>query len=534
MVFAMNIANDLGVSTLLILDDEPRVCGAIRRLPLGKEFRILTCATAAEFRETILTQQVDVALVDQNLGYGDPLGLAVLGWLRERDPDCFRIIFTGAADLAFAVEAINSEVIDAFLPKPWGDEQAVALVLQGVETCLLRRHNRALLDELGQRNADLLTFNANLEQLVEDRTVHLTEAHQRLQQQQKQLVRLETQGVVSHLARGLAHELNNPLAVILGYAQRLQRKSGDEDTRRRLGVILDEVEHCRILVEQIRHLASPLDEVPVPVDPATLILAAAQQRRLENQAVPIIDIPAELPQVVGAPHSLERVFNEIMANACQARATRMKVRGLKDNDRIRLELANDGATPTDDQVANATKPFYTTRVNEGARGLGLAVAAGMLVEMDGHLELAVSPGGGAMVVLHLPMAKPVHHPAEVPAGKDIAKGCILIVDDDPLMAELLTDIIRDLGHPTRTARSLGEAYELLGLGDTIAILSDLNLTDGLGTDLESHLAALHPHLLARLALITGDLRPGIAGDLPILAKPFRIEQVQVLLDKLIP
>ena len=529
----MNIANDLGVSTLLILDDEPRVCAAIRRLPLGKEFRVLTSSTATEFRETILTQQVDVALVDQNLAHGDPLGLAVLGWLRERDPDCFRIIFTGAADLAFAVEAINSEVIDAFLPKPWGDEQAVALVLQGVETCLLRRHNRALLDELGQRNADLLTFNANLEQLVEDRTIHLTEAHRRLQQQQQQLVRLETQGVVSHLARGLAHELNNPLAVILGYAQRLQRKSGDEDTRRRLGVILDEVEHCRILVEQIRHLASPLDELPVPVNPATLILAAAQQRRLEALPVPIIDIPGELPAVIGAPHSLERVFNELMANACQAQAIRMKVRGMRDGERIRLELANDGATPTDDQVANATKPFFTTRVNEGARGLGLAVAAGMLVEMGGHLELAVSPGGGAMVVLHLPRAKPIHQVGDSSTGTDASKGCILIVDDDSLMAELLTDIIRDLGHPTRTARCLEEAHKLLDLGGTAVILSDLNLTDGLGTDLTAHLAAHHPHLLGRLALITGDVRPGITGELPILAKPFRIEQVQALLDKLL-
>ena len=134
--------------SILVVDDDPNVLKALSRLELGAQFALRCCSTTAAARAAISRGEADVALVDQHLGADEPRGLDFLAELRERDPDCFRIIFTGAADLDFAVNAINHGRIDAFLLKPWSNEHLVALLNQGGETSLLRRHNRQLGQEL--------------------------------------------------------------------------------------------------------------------------------------------------------------------------------------------------------------------------------------------------------------------------------------------------------------------------------------------------------------------------------------------------
>lgn len=521
------------ICSVLVLDDEPNVLRAIGRLDLGPGIAVHLCADSAAAAAVLARESVDVALVDQHLGRGDPVGLEILDRVHREDPDCFRIIFTGGADLAFAVDAINRGHIDAFIAKPWDDAQVIGLLHQGAETCLLRRHNRALLGELSQRNADLLSFSANLERLVEERTAHLREAHERLQQQQQALVRLETHGVVNYLARGMAHELNNPLAAILGYAQRLRRGTSDADSARRLDVILAEVERCRQLVEQLRRMAAPLDEQTIACDPADLLAQAAQRRLDAGRAAPAIIVHGAVPRVVAAPRALVRVFDEILANAAGFGASRLTLAGEVRYGRARLELANDGETPSTEQAANATKPFFTTRAAAGNRGLGLAVAAGLLRDQDGHIELAPGPETGTVVTIQLP-APPADEPG---TGRIVAPGSacepVLVVDDEPLLAELMAESLREQGFEVHRAGSVAEALDALGLRPWAALLVDQRLPDGNGTDLVARAVTAHPRLIGRCALMTGDSQSlGTVSDLPVLAKPFRIEQLTALMARL--
>jgi signal transduction histidine kinase len=521
------MSSELGTLGILVLDDEPNVRRAIARLDLGPAMRVHAVGTTAEADALVATGTIDVALVDQHLGIGQLPGLEWLDLLRARDPDCFRIIFTGAADLDFAVRAINGGVIDAFLTKPWSDGQALALMHQGAEACLLRRHNRALLQELSQRNTDLLSFNENLERLVQERTHNLREAHERLKQQQQAMIRLETQGVVNHLARGLAHELNNPLAVILGYAQRLKRGGGEPDTLRRLDVILAEVERCRGLVDQLRRIAAPLDEETVAVSPAAQLDDVLSARREGGQSVPRLLTRRPPPAVIAAPAALRRVLAEIVDNAMRAGATVIELDGEVAFGRATLRLTNDGAKPSLIEAENATKPFFTTRSAEGARGLGLAVAAGLLGDQEGHLELQTDATGRAMVVIQLPAAtSPVAagHRSVVAAASE--ERSILVVDDDILVGELLADMLHDLNCRAVLARTCGEARERLATGQFKAILTDQHLPDGSGADLLADCAQRG----LRGAMITGDI-PG-ERTYPVLGKPFRYEQVAELLQQL--
>ena len=499
--------------------------------------RLHGVGTVAEADAVLTRCQVDVALVDQHLGPGDPEGLAWLGVLHASDPDCFRVIFTGAADLDFAVRAINGGVIDAFLTKPWSDEQVVALLHQGAEVALLRRHNRALLQELSQRNTDLLTFNDTLEQTVAERTTNLRAANERLQQQQQALVRLETHGVVSHLAKGMAHELNNPLAVIMGYAQRLRRGLPDtgNDTATRLDVILEEVNHCRELVDQLRRMASPLDEETVPLRPDELLAEVLRLRVDSGSPALPLTIKGRIPEVTAAPAALRRVFAEVVANAVLAGATRLSLAGEVIYERAYLRLANDGEMPNEDVVANATKPFFTTRAADGARGLGLAVATGLLRDQEGHVELAAGVGGGAMVTIQLPAkmgSGPVlaMHAVQGSGSFSGVSGVVLVVDDDVLVGELLADVLHDLGLHTVLARTCTEARAAASSHHLVAVLADLNLPDGTGSKLLDDLLA-RPGLSGRGALITGAEKPN--ANHPVLAKPFRLDQVAGLMRDLL-
>ncbi len=519
---------------VLVLDGNVDKRAACQQLAIGPVIGLHPVATIAEADALLTTQQIDVALVDWQLGQQSPEGLAWLGRLALHDPDCFRVVTTTLADPTAAIAAVNGGLIDAFLAWPWDDAQAVALIHQGAEACLLRRHNRALLLELSDRNSELLAFTDNLEGLVAERTARLQEANERLLQQQQALVRLETQGVLSHLARGLAHELNNPLAVILGYTQRLQRSAADDDTQRRLATILAEVDRCRGLVDQLRRLAAPLEEDTIDLDPGAALAAVLEARRAAGQPAPHLRLHGIIPPVVAAPAALRRVLAEVVANAVTAGARNLDLSGMIEYERVALHLANDGDTPTADEAANATKPFFTTRAADGARGLGLAVAAGLLRDQQGHLELQSQVSGGAVAVIYLPCGEVTQLMGEVMATDDAVSGTVLVVDDDALIGELLSDVLCELGLRVQVVRTCAEARTAVrgrrAADGAFAVLADLHLPDGSGALLLDELER-DPELAGRCALITGDELPLSAR--PMLAKPFRVEQIGILLLRLL-
>jgi signal transduction histidine kinase len=511
-------ATDVGLSHILVVGPAVRA-GWWAALDLGPGFRVVTGLEAGEAQRRIAAGRFDAVIAAGSSTSG------LLSLVRERDPDCLRILELSDETLSMVASAVNRGVVDRLWEAGQEPALAVELLHAAVEEALLRRHNRALLDELAQRNAELLDFNTNLERLIEERTAHLREAHQRLQQQQQALLRLETHGVLTHLARGLAHELNNPLAAILGFAQRLRRHATDDETRRRLQVILDEVERCRLLVDQIRHLAAPLDEAIVVTRPEEALTRAVMRHREAARPVPDITIHGTLPAVLAAPEALARVLEEGLDNAVWAGARAVVVAGEVEHGHARLTLANDGATPDAEVAFNATKPFFTTRAASGAQGLGLALAAGLLREQDGHLELQPGRSGGAVLVITLPVPSPA---LGANAAAAAAAGAVLVVDDQPLVAELLVDIVQDLGFAVETAIDVTGALKRLEAGPVAAILTDLHLPDGSGQALAAAAARLRPELAGRVALITGD--PDAAGKgLPVLGKPFRAEQVAHLL-----
>lgn len=532
-------------STVLVLDDDPRVLAALGRMDLGTAFALRLCSTAAQAELVLASGEVEVALVDQNLAPADPLGLDILAHLRDRDPDCFRIIFTGAADLDFAVSAINQGLIDAFLVKPWTAETLIPLLNQGCETALLRRHNRQLGQELADRNADLERLNQQLESLVDERTRDLRATLERLRDQQHEMVRLETQATIAQLVRGLAHELNNPLAAILGYAQRLRRKlAGDADTVGRLDVILTEVDRCCSLVEQLRSFAQPLDEEIIPCRPEEQLRQAAQRLAGAGRPPPPLAIDGRIPRVMAASRSLVRIFEQVLDNSRLAGATTCRLSASERHGRVRLALVNDGETPDEETARHATKPFFTTRSGSGHRGLGLSIAASLLREQAGQVELARREDGrpGALCTVTLPLAAGLDAD-RTPSGTRIitrsGPAVVLVVDDEPLVAELLVDSLTEEHLDARHVGSVREALALARTCQLRAVLIDYHLPDGSGIELVRRLLHDQPSLKGHAAMITGssdaEALVGLRREigLPVLGKPFHLDDIHRLMREIL-
>lgn len=528
-------------SLVLVVDDDANVLKALSRMELGAQFGLRPCSTTAEARELLAHKEIEVALIDQHLGHGEPQGLDFLAELRERDPDCFRIIFTGAADLEFAVKAINHGLIDAFLVKPWTSEHLLSLLNQGCETALLRRHNRQLAQELSQRNAALEYLNQQLEKMVDDRTSNLRETLDQLQVKQAELVRLETQGAVSQIARGLAHELNNPLAAIMGYAQRLQRTLvNDRDAGKRLDIILGEVERCRGLVEQLRNLSAPLDETAIPCQSEEALSQAQARLGAAGLAPPACVIVGAIPVVLAAPRSLTRVFEQVLDNARLAGATTCWLSAQELNSRVRLCIDNDGETPEAAAVRDAVRPFFTTHAQQGHRGLGLAIASALLREQGGTIELDRraddKPGACCVITLPAPTEEPLPF-AQLP--REEPTGAVMIVDDDPMITELLADCLNEVGIGGLVVSSANDALSAAESHPIRAVIADLHLHGSSGIDLLRRLTSRRPGLAGHVALITGDndqislAKLRATSGVPVLAKPFRLEQIQRLVREIL-
>ncbi len=529
-------------SSVLVVDDDPLLLALARELEPGSDLVIHTCASTAEADRLVAHVQIDVALVDHHLGSGEPTGLAWLIGHRRRDQECFRIISTASTDFGLAVDLINQDTVDAFLPKPWTPEQLLALLHQGCEAALIRRHNRSLVHELGTRNAELLELASRLETLVEERTAHLSEANERLRtahaelaRSQGERIRLETLGAVAQLVRGLAHELNNPLATILGYAQRLQMiHKADEDTKRRLGVILAEVDRCSSLVSQLHGLAQPPDEDTEAIAPGELLGRAQARLIQQGAACPDVRIDPRLPIAQGGPLAFQQICEQVLANAAAAGAKTCRLSGRREQGRVRLIIANDGATPDAEQIRNALRPFYTTMSAEGHRGLGLSLCYGLLREQDGTIELAVrSDGPGAEVVITLPTATsaPLAIPLASSPSVPTETKRVLVIDDEPLVAGLLVDALADFRLEADVVSDPAAALALVALGGHSAAIVDVHLGSVSGIDLARRLIETWPPLEGHLALVTGDgdvEAISRATGLPVIAKPFRMDHIERL------
>ncbi|MCB1968144.1 MAG: response regulator, partial [Candidatus Accumulibacter sp.] len=162
-------------ATLLLVDDEPSILSALRRLFRPCGYRILTAESGAAGLELLGHEDVDLIISDMRMPEMD--GAQFLERVRAEWPRVVRILLTGYADITSTVNAINKGEIYRYISKPWDDNDIVLIVRDALERQRLQRENTRLLALTQSQNEELKVLNSGLEARVRERTVELEQVN---------------------------------------------------------------------------------------------------------------------------------------------------------------------------------------------------------------------------------------------------------------------------------------------------------------------------------------------------------------------
>jgi two-component system NtrC family sensor kinase len=322
------------------------------------------------------------------------------------------------------------------------------------------------------------------------------------------------------LLANVAHELNNPLSVVVGRAIMLEDEADDPAVRASLGRLRAAAERCARIVKSFLALAREKPREAQPVDVRKVldaVLDLAYGLRSAGVETRREDAP-DLPPVVADEAQLHQVFLNLLINALQALEMvppprLLWLRTAAEDGVVRIEVVDNGPGVPTALRKQILEPFFTTKPVGAGTGLGLSVCHSIITAHHGTITVDERPGGGARFVVTLPVCRTevgLSGPLPASTGGSVG-GDVLVVDDEAEVVAMLEEALARDGHRVVTAPDGAAALELLRKGWFDAVLCDLRMPRLDGPGLARELEAIRPDLAVRLLLMTGDtLRAGAA------------------------
>ncbi len=440
-----------------------------------------------------------------------------------------RIVVRPIHSLVEATRRIASGNLDEVVEERSGDEIGE----------LARSFNR-MTTQLRRSRHELENYSADLEKQVRLRTRELEEA-------QSQLIQAEKMSAVGLLVSGVAHELNNPLAGVVGYSQLLLKEDVGERIRRGLEKINKEAERCKKIVQNLQTFARKRkpqkDYIGINGIIESTLELRSYQLRVDNIAVEL-DLDPDLPKTMADFHQLQQVFINILVNAHQAMVEkggggRLAIRSRDREDFIRVEIRDSGPGIPEENLPRIFDPFFTTKEVGQGTGLGLSLCYGILEEHHGRIAARNDPGGGAVFTVEIPILpcdvpeQTLARPAAASAKTmDAAVRNILVVDDEVTIVDILYEVLKSDGYRVDTALSGTVALKKLEKERYDLIISDLKMPGMSGQELYDRIRVLDRTLARKIIFSTGDVVSDetrtfleACGN-AYLQKPFEIETIR--------
>jgi signal transduction histidine kinase len=536
---------------ILMVDDQAAKLLSYEVILAGLGENLFKAHSAREAFTFLLKYDIGVVLIDVCMPELDGFELAAM--IREH-PRCERtaIIFVSAIALTDLdrVKGYNYGAVD-YIPVPVVPELLRAKVRVFAElhrkTRQLEELNSVLERRVEERTAQLAQANAELEQRVEERTRERERALAQLHEMQK----LDSLG---QLTGGLSHDFNNLLMAILGNLELLQRRfPGQEGAQRLIDGATRAAERGAALTRRLLAFARRQDLRPEALDVTHLI--EGMREMLSRTLGPTVEIgvaiPPDLSLVHVDPNQLEVAILNLALNARDAmpQGGRLTISArceavlatnqdeLAPGEFVAIAVADTGTGMDKATLARAAEPFFTTKGVGKGTGLGLSSVYGLAKQSGGAIRITSELGTGTTVELLLPAAAHATTTTLLPMtatqSPSPSRGCsILLVEDDPIVAETAANMLEDLGHRVTIASSACNALDLLAAEPVVdLVITDYAMPGMTGKELGQQIRKMRPDLPIVLASGYADLLDsGNSAGFKRLDKPYSLDKLASTID----
>jgi CheY-like chemotaxis protein len=363
-------------------------------------------------------------------------------------------------------------------------------------------------------------------------------------QLRQQVVHLEKMAAIGKMVSGVAHELNNPLAGILGYAQLVSRCELEPSARRMVEIILSQAERAGNIAQNFLNLAAKSEPRRIAFDLNETVQNVVQlreyQENVENISI-TADLIEGLPYAWGDPSQMEQVILNLIVNAEDAiadtprRPGSIHITTCSDGGRLQLSVSDNGSGIHARDMARIFDPFFTTKDNHRGTGLGLSICAEIVKDHGGELYAWSTYGRGSTFTMELPIRHEIEpqvaEPVRSSEGKSLRGKHILVIDDEIHITELMFDVLARQGARIDIANSGVEALEQMKKKSYDAIICDQRMPGVSGQRLYRLAESLNADLRHRFLFVTGDVvnaqtkRFFAHAGVQYIRKPFRIQEL---------
>ncbi len=356
---------------------------------------------------------------------------------------------------------------------------------------------------------------------------------------------------IGEMASGIAHEINNPLASVIGYADWLLERDIPKEIRGDLEIINRTARRVSEIVNRLLTFAGQYEAKRDYIDINRVIEAAIELRAhsLVNNNMEVVNqLDPNLPKTMADSGQLQEVFINLIVNA----ETSMKeshgggkllIKTETVDNNMLISFKDDGLGITRENLDKIFQPFFTTKDVGKGTGLGLSICHGIISTHGGRIYAESEFGKGITFFIELPVViedkqqKRTEPPPKRPDKPVEAK--ILVVDDEPEIRELLSMVLSKEGYEVETTGNAVDVLEKLKGKQFDLILLDIKIPGMSGIDLYRHLEETTPSTAKNIIFITGDVIGANTRDFlakveaPYITKPFNIRQLKEDIDHIL-
>ncbi len=356
-------------------------------------------------------------------------------------------------------------------------------------------------------------------------------------QLETQVRQSEKLAALGQLVAGAAHELNNPLAVVLGTTQLLLHDPLAARFADDVRTIEAAAQRAKHIVKQLLTFARQQEDVRAPVDVTHLIRRVVDGARamLQHHAVELqIQIAPRLAPIWGDSYQLEQVLDNLIHNAVQAMAgttaaPRIVIAAATRGDRVQLRVSDNGPGIAPQHLPRIFDPFFTTKDVGKGTGLGLSLVYGIVDKHGGTTRVESQPGRGATFIIELPASQIESTPAPTLATPDHRRSAVLVVEDEVDVRRILERALSQHGYVVDTVENGDVALQRLRERRYDLVITDLRMPGMSGNELFERARSIDAGL--KWIFVTGDTMSSSSeaflqsSGMPYLPKPFSLDEL---------